>query len=113
MQCITSTVNISHSFATATAIGASKKLPNMILFSLRRRASPGYVVALCQWPYTNWNRSFAAARKAINASDEELQAARRWLDKLHADTIPKSIGELSFSRSSGPGGQNVNKYVSD
>ncbi|KAF1966768.1 hypothetical protein BU23DRAFT_421729, partial [Bimuria novae-zelandiae CBS 107.79] len=46
------------------------------------------------------------------ASPEELQAARKWLAQLHAETIPKSIGELSFSRSSGPGGQNVNKVNS-
>lgn len=44
-------------------------------------------------------------------SPEELRAARKWLAQLHAETIPKSIGELSFSRSSGPGGQNVNKYA--
>ncbi|KAH7401374.1 hypothetical protein BKA66DRAFT_390446, partial [Pyrenochaeta sp. MPI-SDFR-AT-0127] len=48
-----------------------------------------------------------------SASDEELQTARTWLAKLHAEAIPlKSIGELSFSRSSGPGGQNVNKVNS-
>jgi peptidyl-tRNA hydrolase ICT1 len=46
-----------------------------------------------------------------STSDEDLQAARSWLANLHAEAIPlKSIGELSFSRSSGPGGQNVNKY---
>lgn len=43
-------------------------------------------------------------------NEEELQQARAWLAALHADVIPlKTIGELSFSRSSGPGGQNVNK----
>ncbi|KAF2641359.1 hypothetical protein P280DRAFT_373722, partial [Massarina eburnea CBS 473.64] len=46
------------------------------------------------------------------ASEEDLQAARTWLDQLHAETIPRNIGELSFSRSSGPGGQNVNKVNS-
>ena len=56
-------------------------------------------------------RYLAAARTAGEANEEELQAARTWLDRLHAETIPKSIGELSFSRSSGPGGQNVNKYA--
>lgn len=46
-----------------------------------------------------------------SATGDEVQAARAWLAELHAETIPfKSIGELSFSRSSGPGGQNVNKY---
>ena len=49
---------------------------------------------------------------AVSATvdEEELQQARAWLAALHADAIPlKTIGELSFSRSSGPGGQNVNK----
>ena len=46
-----------------------------------------------------------------SASDDELKVARKWLAELHAEAIPlQSIGELSFSRSSGPGGQNVNKY---
>lgn len=54
---------------------------------------------------------FASGRSTGEASPEELQEARKWLAQLHAETIPKSIGELSFSRSSGPGGQNVNKYA--
>jgi peptidyl-tRNA hydrolase ICT1 len=46
----------------------------------------------------------------VSVDEEELQQARAWLAALHADAIPlKTIGELSFSRSSGPGGQNVNK----
>ncbi|KAF9731276.1 hypothetical protein PMIN06_004977 [Paraphaeosphaeria minitans] len=55
---------------------------------------------------------FASDRRTGEASLEELQAARQWLARLHAETIPRSIGELSFSRSSGPGGQNVNKVNS-
>jgi peptidyl-tRNA hydrolase ICT1 len=55
-------------------------------------------------------RAYSSA-SARSATDDELQVARTWLAKLHAEAIPlKSIGELSFSRSSGPGGQNVNKY---
>jgi peptidyl-tRNA hydrolase ICT1 len=50
------------------------------------------------------------ARTANVASEEEIQTARKWLEMLHGDTIPRDIGQLSFSRSSGPGGQNVNKY---
>lgn len=43
--------------------------------------------------------------------EKELKAARNWLKAYTVETIPKSIGEVSFSRSSGPGGQNVNKCV--
>jgi hypothetical protein len=41
--------------------------------------------------------------------EEELRAARSWLADFTVDTIPRSVGDVSFSRSSGPGGQNVNK----
>jgi hypothetical protein len=45
-----------------------------------------------------------------DADADELRVARAWLAALHAETLPlRSIGDLSFSRSSGPGGQNVNK----
>ncbi|KAJ4341055.1 hypothetical protein N0V87_002096 [Didymella glomerata] len=58
---------------------------------------------------------WASARSGNGSSvdEEELQKARAWLAALHAEAIPlKTIGELSFSRSSGPGGQNVNKVNS-
>ena len=64
---------------------------------------------------TAWRGRWAAAaslRRAHTASDDELRAARTWLAQLTADTIPRSICAVSFSRSSGPGGQNVNKYDS-
>ena len=57
-------------------------------------------------------RGGSGSGDAVSATvdEEELQQARAWLAALHADAIPlKTIGELSFSRSSGPGGQNVNK----
>jgi hypothetical protein len=42
--------------------------------------------------------------------DDQLRTARAWLAALNPDTLPlRALGELSFSRSSGPGGQNVNK----
>ncbi|KAF2278467.1 uncharacterized protein EI97DRAFT_431686 [Westerdykella ornata] len=71
-------------------------------------------VQVRQWPCgLSPSRFFASASAADpSVSEEELQAARRWLENLHAESIPKDIGELSFSRSSGPGGQNVNKVNS-
>ena len=60
------------------------------------------------------SRWFAARRGAGYDVDEaELAAARKWLANLDADTIRKNaVCDISFSRSSGPGGQNVNKYIS-
>ncbi|CAL1716143.1 unnamed protein product [Somion occarium] len=39
----------------------------------------------------------------------ENALAREWISKFKSQSIPKSLVELTFSRSSGPGGQNVNK----
>ncbi|KAF2661541.1 hypothetical protein K491DRAFT_647347 [Lophiostoma macrostomum CBS 122681] len=64
-----------------------------------------------QSPLSSVSR-FRARSTVSNASEEDLQEARKWLEQVHAETIPRDIGELSFSRSSGPGGQNVNKVNS-
>lgn len=42
---------------------------------------------------------------------DELEAAREWYRDFKKGTIPAKISETSFSRSSGPGGQKVNKWV--
>lgn len=52
---------------------------------------------------------FFAAKRSSDTDEEELQAARQWLSKLAPDMIPRDLCDVSFSRSSGPGGQNVNK----
>ena len=44
--------------------------------------------------------------------EQDHEEARTWLAGFNANTIPKNICEVTFSRSSGPGGQNVNKYGS-
>ena len=43
------------------------------------------------------------------ASEEDQKAARQWLANYNPSIIPRNICEISYSRSSGPGGQNVNK----
>ena len=40
----------------------------------------------------------------------DFDAARKWYAGLSKTPLPR-IGEVTYSRSSGPGGQNVNKYV--
>ena len=58
-------------------------------------------------------RTLASRRAAAlgdDHEDEELTAARTWLAKLDAQTIPRHLCDVSFSRSGGPGGQHVNKY---
>ncbi|KAF8206983.1 RF-1 domain-containing protein [Mycena galopus ATCC 62051] len=42
-------------------------------------------------------------------STQDTALARAWIGQFRALDIPKSSVQLSFSRSSGPGGQNVNK----
>ena len=57
-------------------------------------------------------RHYSARRGAGSDADEaDITTARQWLARLDPDTIPRSICDISFSRSSGPGGQNVNKFV--
>ncbi|KAF5327796.1 hypothetical protein D9619_004940 [Psilocybe cf. subviscida] len=51
---------------------------------------------------------------ATLASADDHSVAAGWLDDFRTlgtndKRIPRDVGELSFSRSSGPGGQNVNK----
>jgi protein subunit release factor B len=49
------------------------------------------------------------------ADEEDLEAeyaaARKWLSELNRETIPVSFARISFARSSGAGGQHVNKLV--
>ena len=42
-------------------------------------------------------------------SEKDEKLAREWLSTFDLAMIPRRVCEISFSRSSGPGGQNVNK----
>ncbi|GAA6027166.1 hypothetical protein JCM8097_002448 [Rhodosporidiobolus ruineniae] len=49
------------------------------------------------------------------ASQDDMQAARQWItafERLPAEDWPKHLTEATFSRSSGPGGQHVNRTMS-
>ena len=52
-------------------------------------------------------RAFSTST-SLRWSEEDYTFARRWYDNLLEDPLPR-IGEVSYARSSGPGGQNVNK----
>ena len=56
-----------------------------------------------------FHRTYATKRGPADYTEEDLSAARKWLANLNPDTIPSNLCEITFSRSSGPGGQNVNK----
>lgn len=60
-------------------------------------------------------RTFSAVlrnglRNDLNRADHA--DAREWLKNYNINTIPRRLCDVSFSRSSGPGGQNVNKVNS-
>ncbi len=46
-----------------------------------------------------------------NDNEAHLNTAREWYQKSSKSKIPVNIAKTTFSRSSGPGGQKVNKYV--
>ncbi|KAF2023883.1 peptidyl-tRNA hydrolase domain-containing protein [Setomelanomma holmii] len=80
---------------------------------LRSRLLARTLIPITRSPHPVQRALSSARDRSSGASDEELRVARSWLASLHAEAIPlKSIGGLSFSRSSGPGGQNVNKVNS-
>lgn len=58
-----------------------------------------------------FNTNIARNHDPVELNEEDVEECRHWLSQFDAKTFPRSLGELSYSRSSGPGGQNVNKYV--
>lgn len=49
---------------------------------------------------------------SVTHSEQEVKAAREWLTSFQARDIPRHPFQISYSRSSGPGGQKVNKTSS-
>lgn len=49
--------------------------------------------------------------KATNTR-EGIEVAKEWIEKFQPGSIPRSAFDISYSRSSGPGGQKVNKTSS-
>ncbi|KAK2763786.1 hypothetical protein FQN54_009403 [Arachnomyces sp. PD_36] len=89
------------------------------MLPLTPRLPPRHFTRLTPLLLTSTPRSFFAThprpppdepQEQQEYSPEDLKAARSWLAQLTPSTIPRSICHVSYSRSSGPGGQNVNKY---
>ena len=53
-----------------------------------------------------WRRSITTAQ-AHGHTEEDIDKARQWFAAFSG--LPSNIYDISYSRSSGPGGQNVNK----
>ena len=64
--------------------------------------------SVCPCRQFQWSATLLSER---TSNEDEIDAARKWLARLAPSQLPNSVGDVSYSRSSGPGGQNVNKYV--
>ncbi|KAJ7082843.1 hypothetical protein B0H15DRAFT_912135 [Mycena belliarum] len=70
----------------------------------------GFGASVTRYTHTGSSRSLPVPPPlAALESPEDASLARAWISKFRATQVPKGSVELSFSRSSGPGGQNVNK----
>ena len=62
-------------------------------------------------PATQLSRSFSSYAKSDDHRNKEddVSVVRTWLANLNSKPIPESVPEFTASKSSGPGGQHVNK----
>lgn len=75
-----------------------------VLKSLSKSPSRGHLAFLLDC------RAYSS-RSSSDSEAADLDAAREWFRRFNKSTIPEKIGKTEFSRSSGAGGQKVNKYV--
>ncbi|KAK9235786.1 hypothetical protein V1525DRAFT_434357 [Lipomyces kononenkoae] len=61
--------------------------------------------------FTHDHRTYTSVFHKVDSdfADEEITTARTWLNTFKVSDIPRDKFHISFARSGGPGGQNVNK----
>lgn len=74
---------------------------------LTRTLSYPSLVLTPELPSSSKRRNYSQTTSV--PSEADLASARKWIATFTFESIPRDIGDVSFSRSSGPGGQNVNK----
>lgn len=67
---------------------------------------PGFILD------TSMLRTLRSLRKLHSFSKVEIENARKWVQSSTSASIPRHLFNVSYSRSSGPGGQKVNKTSS-
>ncbi|KAH8118110.1 hypothetical protein DFH11DRAFT_1851108 [Phellopilus nigrolimitatus] len=90
--------------------------------NLLTRASRPFLLRLPEARLIGWRKANASPCKRGYASSgfappalaelttlSDINSARQWAESFRKSSIPREAVRLSFSRSSGPGGQNVNK----
>ncbi|TFK73296.1 hypothetical protein BDN72DRAFT_761986 [Pluteus cervinus] len=106
-------LNLYHGFALRKPLQGSPALGSILCSkSIPRSYVPASVA-----PYTGSGALTTTAPHNLPTpprilsleSREDTEQAKAWIDKFKTATLPRGVVELSFSRSSGPGGQNVNK----
>ena len=60
--------------------------------------------------YANIDKSNPTRKTKFSALDDEMKALHLFIKNITPAHLPKDLCKVTFSRSSGPGGQNVNKY---
>ncbi|KAJ7628326.1 RF-1 domain-containing protein, partial [Roridomyces roridus] len=84
------------------------KLRLGVFRELHRQPTALFSVPFCRHSHTGTPIPIPPSLSTLeSAADNAL--ARDWIARFQGVQIPKNSVELSFSRSSGPGGQNVNK----
>ena len=60
--------------------------------------------------YANVDKSNPTRKTKFYSLDDEMKTLHIFIQNLTPAKLPKDLCKVTFSRSSGPGGQNVNKY---